>query len=106
MGPPGMLVASAFVSGCRPGSTAIFSPKASFQAKSACLNRALAGLLEKSPPREKALTSDFGPMAKARHTSFYRLTQQEVSAAAARHQMHYSGRSGRARFSPFATFLA
>jgi hypothetical protein len=49
MGPPGMLVASAFVPGYRPGSTAIFAPKASFRAKSACLNPALAWLLAKSP---------------------------------------------------------
>ena len=36
-------------------------------------------------------------MTKAQHTGFARLTQQEVSAAAARHQMLYSGRPRGAR---------
>ena len=36
-------------------------------------------------------------MNKARHTGFARLTQKEVSASAARHEMLYSGRPGGAR---------
>ena len=36
-------------------------------------------------------------MTQARHTGFARLTQQDVSAAAARHEMLYSGRLGGAR---------
>ena len=36
-------------------------------------------------------------MTKARHTGFARLTQQEVSAAAVRHEMLSSGRPGGAR---------
>src|ERR1700761_6362182 len=36
-------------------------------------------------------------MTKARHTGFARLTQKDVSAAAARHEMLYSGRLGGAR---------
>src|SRR5689334_25083416 len=36
-------------------------------------------------------------MTKARHTGFARLSQKDVSAAAARHEMLYSGRLGGAR---------
>src|SRR5262245_31449160 len=36
-------------------------------------------------------------MTQARHTGFAKLTQKEVSAAAARHEMLYSGRLGGAR---------
>ena len=36
-------------------------------------------------------------MIKARHTSFARLTQKDVNAGAARHEMLYSGRVGGAR---------
>ena len=36
-------------------------------------------------------------MTKARHTGFAKLTQKDVSAAAARHEMLYSGRMGGAR---------
>src|SRR5581483_3781649 len=36
-------------------------------------------------------------MTKARHTGLARLTQKDVSAAAARHDMLYSGRIGGAR---------
>src|ERR1700685_3716908 len=36
-------------------------------------------------------------MTQARHTGFARLTQKDVSAAAARHEMLYSGRLGGAR---------
>src|SRR5580692_4165087 len=36
-------------------------------------------------------------MTQARHTGFARLTQQDVSTAAARHEMLYSGRVGGAR---------
>ena len=38
-------------------------------------------------------------MTQARHTGFARLTQKEVSQAAARHEMLYSGRVGGARAS-------
>src|SRR5271167_3291005 len=38
-------------------------------------------------------------MTKARHTGFARLTQKEVSQAAARHEMLYTGRVGGARAS-------
>ena len=36
-------------------------------------------------------------MTKVRHTGFARLTQKDVSAVAARHEMLYSGRIGGAR---------
>ena len=36
-------------------------------------------------------------MNQARHTGFAKLTQKDVSAAAARHEMLYSGRMGGAR---------
>jgi hypothetical protein len=36
-------------------------------------------------------------MTKARHTGFARLTQKDVSASVARHEMLYSGRMGGAR---------
>ena len=36
-------------------------------------------------------------MIKARHTSFARLTQKDVNAGAARHEMLYAGRMGGAR---------
>src|SRR3954465_4069784 len=36
-------------------------------------------------------------MTKARHTGFARLTQKDVSASAARHELLYSGRVGGAR---------
>src|ERR1700760_5196559 len=36
-------------------------------------------------------------MTQARHTGFAKLTQKDVSAAAARHEMLYSGRLGGAR---------
>src|ERR1700760_397317 len=36
-------------------------------------------------------------MTQARHTGFAKLTQKDVSAAAARHEMLYSGRMGGAR---------
>src|SRR5450432_4426830 len=39
----------------------------------------------------------FAPMIKARHTSFARLTQKDVNAGAARHEMLYAGRMGGAR---------
>ena len=36
-------------------------------------------------------------MTQARHTGFARLSQKDVSAAIARHEMLYSGRMGGAR---------
>jgi len=36
-------------------------------------------------------------MSKARHIGFSRLTQQDVAAAASRHELLYSGRPGGAR---------